>query len=153
MTEGWSRTHSRRRFLRQATVWSSCAFALSFSVWLWQRPAWGGSYLSRAATLLGGGEFEAKAMSRRPHDRELALICHELALERIDVARTMLVPPEVKNAHPHLLLTLESYERAMDAAVRREYEDFLVALARAREEKRILVAVLKQAGWELPRWD
>lgn len=153
MSKSGDATFSRRNFVNQATSWSVALVAGSLSLALWQEPAWAGSYLTRAATLLRGAELEARTMNRRLHDRELARTCHELALARVEAARTMLVPKEVKNAHPHLLLTLESYERALDAAVRREPEDFLISLARAREEERILVAMLKQDGWELPRLD
>jgi hypothetical protein len=115
--------------------------------------SWGhaGSYLSRAALLLAGAELEAKVLQRRLFDKELAQVTHRLALERVAAGREMLVPPEVKNAHPHLLLSLEAYERAADGAVRGDHEDFLVGLARAREEQRIFTAVLKQSGWELPK--
>lgn len=114
-------------------------------------PAFGGSYLSRAAVLLGGAELEARMLQRRLYDTELARVTHRLALERVAAGRDMLVAEEVKNAHPHLLLSLESFERAADGAQRGDHEDFLVQLARAREEKRIFVAVLKQAGWDLPQ--
>ncbi len=116
----------------------------------WAGPAWAGSYLSRSAVLLGGAELEAKMLQRRLYDKELARMNHRLALERVAAGREMLVPPEVKNAHPHLLLSLESFERAADGASRGDHEDFLVALSRAREERRIFVAVLKQNGWDLP---
>jgi len=112
--------------------------------------AWGGSYLRRASILLDGAELEAKRLRARLHDKELARVIHKLAAARATAGREMLVPKEVKAAHPHLLLVLESYERAADAAVRRDHEDFLVALARAREEAAIFIAVLKQGGWTLP---
>jgi hypothetical protein len=113
--------------------------------------AFAGSYLSRAAVLLEGAELEASALRARFFDKELARVTHELALSRTKAAREMEVPKEVKRAHPHLLLAMESYERAAEAAVRGNQTDFLVALARAREETTIFVAVLKQDGWELPK--
>ncbi len=113
--------------------------------------AFAGSYLSRSAVLVGGAELEAKMLQRRLYDKELARMNHRLALARVEAGRVMLVPKEVKNAHPHLLLSLESYERAADGATRGDHEDFLVSLARAREERRIFKAVLKQEGWDLPQ--
>lgn len=112
--------------------------------------AWAGSYLSSSAVLLKGAELEASALRARFFDKQLARLTHRLALGRTTAAGEMVVPEEVKRAHPHLLLVLESYERAAEAAVRGHQSDFLVGLARAREEKRIFVAVLKQDGWELP---
>lgn len=125
--------------------------ALAGASALWVCDAWAGSYLNRAAVLLAGGDLEARVLQRRLFDKELAKVTHRLALERVAAGQEMMVPPEVKNAHPHLLLSLEAYERAADGAARGDHEDFLVGLARAREEQRIFSAVLKQAGWELPR--
>lgn len=112
--------------------------------------AFAGSYLSRAAVLLKGAELEAKALRERFFDKELARALHALALARAEATRAMQVPPEVLRAHPHLLLVMESYERAAYAATQGQQSDFLVALARARDEARIFEAVLKQAGWTLP---
>jgi hypothetical protein len=86
----------------------------------------------------------------RFHDKELARLTHRLALARTTAAQEMEIPDEVRRAHPHLLLVMESYERAAEGAVRANQKDFLVALARAREEGNIFVAILKQDGWELP---
>jgi hypothetical protein len=61
-----------------------------------------------------------------------------------------MVPKEVVQAHPHLLLTLENYERAMDAAVNGEGERFMIYCQRAQDEERTFRAVLRQLGWELP---
>lgn len=113
--------------------------------------AFGGSYLSRAAMLIEGAEIEARALRRRLHDKELAKMTHRLALARLEAGKGTLVPKEVVKAHPHLLLVLEAYERAADAAVRGDHEDVLVALARAREETNTFESVLKQLGWSLPR--
>jgi len=108
-----------------------------------------GSYLSRAAMLLEAAEVEGSALRQRLHDKDLARLTHRLAVARIEGAREMPVPKEVVRAHPHLLLVLEAYERAADAALRGADESFLVALARAREERRTFEAVLGQLGWTL----
>jgi hypothetical protein len=117
---------------------------------LYSGAAWGGSYLSRASLLLKGAELEARMLRARFHDKELARLTHRLALARTTAAQEMEIPDEVRRAHPHLLLVMESYERAAEGAVRANQKDFLVALARAREEGNIFVAILKQDGWELP---
>jgi hypothetical protein len=62
----------------------------------------------------------------------------------------MMVPKEVVQAHPHLLLVFENYERAADAAENSQVERFLVFLQRALDEERTFRAVLKQFGWDLP---
>ncbi len=114
------------------------------------RPAFSGSYLTRAAVLLAAGETEARALRKRLHDKALAEMTHRLALERVAAAREMPVPEEVVRAHPHLLLVLEAYERAADAAVRGAHEAFLLSLQRARQERGTFDSVLKQLGWKLP---
>lgn len=123
---------------------------LFVSAFVWVGAAHAGSYLNRASALLRSAELEGKSMSRRFHDKELAQVLHRLAIARGQAANEMFVPDEVKRAHPHLLLVLESYERATDAATRGAHTDFLVALSRAREEAGIFTAVLKQSGWTLP---
>jgi hypothetical protein len=109
-----------------------------------------GSYLNRAQLLLIQGRSESDFLRARFADEELSRIVLKLARARVDAARTMLVPKEVVQAHPHLLLVFENYERAADAAVARQAERFLVYCQRARDEERTFRAVLKQLGWEVP---
>lgn len=118
---------------------------------LWAAPAWAGTYLNRAALLLSGARREADYLRSRFADKELARIVHRLAEARLESASSMMVPPEVAQAHPHLLLVLENYERAADAAVRGQGERFLVYCHRAQDEERTFRAVLRQLGWELPQ--
>lgn len=136
---------------RRQAFSASFGLALGLFTLLFTSQAFGGSYLSRASVLLQGAELEAAALRARFHDKELAEMTHRLAQSRLESARSMVVPKEVTRAHPHLLLVLESYERAADAAKRGQQTDFLVALARAREETSVFVAVLKQGGWDLPK--
>jgi hypothetical protein len=96
---------------------------------------WAGTYLNSAALLL------AQASSEGDYLRADA---------RLDAAKNILVPKEVVQAHPHLLLVLENYERAADAATRGEGEKFLVYQQRARDEDRTFRGVLKQFGYALP---
>ncbi len=109
-----------------------------------------GTYLNSAALLLQQGGHEAEYLRARINDKELAELIHKLADARLEAAKTMLVPKEVVQAHPHLLLVLENYERAADAATRGEMEKFLVYQQHARDEDRTFRGVLKQFGYSLP---
>jgi len=112
--------------------------------------AWAGTYLNSAALLLAQASHEADYLRARINDKELAELVHKLADARLDAAKGMLVPKEVVQAHPHLLLVLENYERAADSATRGEAEKFLVYQQRARDEDRTFRGVLKQFGYALP---
>jgi len=112
--------------------------------------AWAGTYLNSAALLLVQGSHEGDYLRSHIGDKELADLIHKLANARLEAAKGMLVPKEVVQAHPHLLLVLENYERAADAATRGEAEKFLVYQQRARDEDRTFRGVLKQFGYALP---
>ncbi|MEI9937045.1 MAG: hypothetical protein WDO69_07455 [Pseudomonadota bacterium] len=112
--------------------------------------AWAGTYLNSAALLLVQSSKEGDYLRAHIGDKELADLIHKLASGRLDAAKGMLVPKEVVQAHPHLLLVLENYERAADAATRGEAEKFLVYQQRARDEDRTFRGVLKQFGYALP---
>ena len=120
--------------------------------WLLFSPkaAWAGTYLNSASLLLAQASSEGDYLRARINDKELADLIHKLADARLGAAKTMLVPKEVVQAHPHLLLVLENYERAADAATRGEAEKFLVYQQRARDEDRTFRGVLKQFGYSLP---
>jgi hypothetical protein len=121
-----------------------CAILLATSV------VWAGTYLNSAALLLTQASHEAEYLRARINDKELADLIHKLADARLEAAKGMLVPKEVVQAHPHLLLVLENYERAADSATRGEAEKFLVYQQRARDEDRTFRGVLKQFGYALP---
>jgi hypothetical protein len=112
--------------------------------------AWAGTYLNSAALLLAQASNEADFLRARINDKELADLIHKLADARLEAAKGMLVPKEVVQAHPHLLLVLENYERAADSATRGEAAKFLVYQQRARDEDRTFRGVLKQFGYALP---
>jgi hypothetical protein len=113
--------------------------------------AFAGSYLSRASLLLAQATSDADYLRGRLGDKELARLVHRLAQARLEAAGKMEVPKEVALAHPHLLLVLENYERAADAAENSAPQRFLIYQQRARDEERTLRGVLKQLGWELPK--
>ncbi|HOU92385.1 MAG TPA: hypothetical protein PLU22_15135 [Polyangiaceae bacterium] len=114
--------------------------------------AWAGSYLDRAAMLIGQAAREAEYLRARLSDRELARTVQRLAAARAKAGSTMLVPEEVAKAHPHLLLVLAGYERAATAAAEGDAGRFFVAVEQAREEEEIFRGVLRQLGWTLPRY-
>lgn len=112
--------------------------------------SWAGSYLDRAALLLSEGKRAMEYLRLRLGDRELARLVQKLAAARVTAGGSMQVPPEVAQAHPHLLLVLERHERAASAAMSGEHGQFLEHVQRARDEEGIFIGILKQAGWILP---
>lgn len=114
--------------------------------------AFGGSYLNRAAMLVIQASRESQYLRGRINDKDLAQLVHQVAAARLDAASRMNVPKDVVMAHPHLLLTLENYERSAQAAVEGQSERFLIYQQRARDEEVILRGVLKQLGWALPEF-
>jgi hypothetical protein len=135
-----------RRLVSRRTL-GLCAFAAVLGV---VETAWAGTYLNRAVVLLIGALREASYLRARVSDRELAGVIHKLAQARLAAATAMTVPKEVGQAHPHLLLVLESYEQATDAATRGELDRFTTYYQRAQDEERTFRAVLKSLGWVLP---
>lgn len=109
-----------------------------------------GSYLNRAALLVLQASRESEYLRGRVNDKDLAEVVHRVATARLQIASRMNVPKEVVMAHPHLLLTLENYERSAEAAVEAKNDRFLIYQQRARDEENVLRGVLKQLGWSLP---
>jgi hypothetical protein len=116
----------------------------------WSRVAHAGSYLNRAAVLVLNARRESEYLRGRVSDKELAELVHAVALARLEAASRMQVPKEVVQAHPHLLLVLQNYERSADSASEGHAERFLIYQQRAMDEEGILRGVLKQLGWALP---
>ena len=100
--------------------------------------------------LIAQASRESEYLRGRVNDKDLAELVHSVAKARLDAASRMNVPKEVVQAHPHLLLTLENYERAAFAATEGHSERFLIYQQRARDEEQVLRGVLKQLGWVLP---
>lgn len=109
-----------------------------------------GSYLNRAAMLVVQASRESEYLRGRVNDKDLAELVHRVAVARLEAGSRMNVPKEVVMAHPHLLLTLENYERSAAAALEGHNDRFLVYQQRARDEEGILRGVLRQLGWSLP---
>jgi hypothetical protein len=134
--------NGRRRFLQLAGL----------SPLLWAGAGHAGSYLNRASMLVSTAGRESKYLRGRVNDKDLAALVHAVAVARLNVASRMNVPKEVVQAHPHLLLTLENYERSALSAVDGHNERFLIYQQRAVDEEMILRGVLKQLGWALPEF-
>lgn len=109
-----------------------------------------GSYLDRAAVLLGSSRQESAMLRARLTDKELAKVVATVAEARARVASRMDVPAAVAKAHPHLLLSLEHAERAAAAAVLGSLKVALGHLESARREDESFLAVLKESGHALP---
>lgn len=137
---------STRVMQRRALLGGLCAAVGAVAL-----PARAGSYLDRAALMVVHATRESDYLRARLSDEELAKVVHKLAEARVRAAKTMQVPKEVKQAHPHLLLMLENYEQSAEAATLKQTQRFLVYQERARSEERILRGVLKQLGWSLPK--
>ena len=125
-------------------------FSLAGAALCWAAPAFAGSYLDRTALLVRQAARDADYLRSRLSDIELARVVQRVALARLRAASKMQVPKEVAQAHPHLLLVLENYERAAHAATEGRTQRFLILQQRARDEERTLRGILKQLGWTLP---
>ena len=130
---------------RLALLAATALFALSLAA-----PAWAGSYLDRAALMLDEARREGDMLLPRTNDKEMVLVVKALAEARAKVGRKMEVPAAVTKAHPHLLLVLENYERAADAASEGNFKKFMEHLATARDEDKIFRSVLGELGYTLP---
>jgi len=139
--------------IRRVTRRLFLALALSSAVLVAAGPAWAGSYLDRAALLLDQGKKEGDMLFPRTHDKELTELVRTLAEVRLRVARRMEVPVAIAKAHPHLLLVLENYERAADAAHQGNFKKFVQHLNAARDEERIFRNVVAELGHAVPSVD
>jgi hypothetical protein len=131
--------------LRRLFLLAAVAFVLALAP-----PARAGSYLDRAALLLDESRREGDLLQPRTNDKELAMVVKGLAEARARVGRKMDVPTAVARAHPHLLLVLENWERAADAAYEGNFKKFMEHLLRSRDEDRLFRAVIAEMGFALP---
>ena len=110
----------------------------------------GGSYLDRAALMLDEARREGDMLQPRTADKEMVLVVKTLAEARAKVGRKMEVPAAVVRAAPHLLLVLENYERAAEAADEGNFKKFMEHLNTARDEEKIFRSLLGELGYTLP---
>ncbi|HTM46013.1 MAG TPA: hypothetical protein VL137_13725 [Polyangiaceae bacterium] len=109
-----------------------------------------GTYLNRALVLVKHSGEEAEFLRSHLYDLELARITQRVAEARLRAARETQVPKEVEQAHPHLLLLLEHYERAASAALESKPGKFAELVNQAHDEEQIFRSILRQFGWPLP---
>ena len=129
---------------------TALAALISLPLFVFTRSAWAGSYLDRAALLLDEARKEGDMLQPRTFDKELVLVVKAIAEARARAARKMEVPAAVAKAHPHLLLVLENYVRAADAAEEGNFKKFMEHLNTARDEDRNFRAILRELGYSLP---
>jgi hypothetical protein len=127
------------------------AFLSAWVILCFSGLAFAGSYLDRAALPVNEASHACNALRTRLSDKELSHMVHEISKARLGAASHMQVPKEIALAHPHLLMVLENYERASDAAEHGETQRFIVYLQKATEEERIMKAIIEQMGWALPK--
>jgi hypothetical protein len=132
---------------RRAVAWLGAATLSAIS--LSTRFARAGSYLDRIGLLVRQARGEADYLEFRLGDKELAELIHKLATARLAAARDMLIPKEVVQAHPHLLLMLENCERAADAAEAGERMRFVTFQRKARDEEQMFRSIMRQLGFPL----
>lgn len=131
--------------MKRLVVWAVvAALALSLTA-----QAWAGSYLDRASFLVRQARSEMDYLEYRLGNRELAELVHKMATARLAAARDMIVPKEVVQAHPHLLLMLENCERAAEAAETGAPQRFVVYRGRARDEEQIFRSIMRQLNFPL----
>jgi len=108
------------------------------------------SYLATAALLLDETRRSSDWVLTHSNDLKLAEIAHQVSEARVKSGRAVEVPKEAEKAHPHLLLTLESSERALAALLEGEPQRFVRLVVQAREEERTFRAILGQQKISLP---
>lgn len=109
-----------------------------------------GSYLDRAALLLADCRRSNDWVMSHLGDRELAAVARDMAEARVKVARKMVVPKEVVQAHPHLLLALENSERAAAFAADGDSDGFFRHVRVSRDEDGLFRSLLAQQKLQLP---
>jgi hypothetical protein len=134
------------RVVRRAALKAFLAMAGTVAL---TAPAYAGSYLDRAGLLVRQGRSETDYLEFRLDNKELAELIHKLATARLSFARDMLIPKEVTQSHPHLLLMLENCERAADAAESNQRTRFVVFQRKARDEEQMFRTIMRQLGFPL----
>jgi hypothetical protein len=127
------------------------AAAAAAALTLVTRGAIAGSYLDRAALMLDEGKKEIELVKTRTGDKELLLVVKAMTEARLKVARKMNVPAKVVDAHPHLMLVLENYDRAIDALVASNTKKYAECLINAADEEKTFRNLVKDAGYSLPK--
>lgn len=131
--------------MRRAAVFFVCLVALGLAA-----PAHAGTYLDAASMMLDESHRALDAVQRHVTDTKLAGVARSVADARVRAGRLLVVPKEAEPAHPHLLLALESAERAFAAASEGDSRKFLRLAMTSRDEERTMRAVLAESHLALP---
>jgi hypothetical protein len=141
-------TPDRTRACKVLLVTAIVAFAIAIS-----SSAWAGPYLNTSTMLLHESSNTGRWIRSNLGDKELARNAHKMAQARLDVASKMNVPTEVREAHPHLLLSLAAMERAMQAAIDGQVSDFIRQIQTSSGEAKTFQSVLQTLGFALPNFN
>jgi hypothetical protein len=136
---------SKSNFERRSFVTGLGAAAVTFAL-----PSFAGSYLNRAVLVVRESKREGEYLRSRLDDLELARLVQRIAEGRLSASRRMVVPEEVSQAHPQLLLLLEHYERSANAAAERQASRAIALSNQASDEEQIFRGILRQLGFPLP---
>lgn len=109
-----------------------------------------GSYLDRAQFLVAQSDQASGFLRAHLRDRQLAELIRREAEGRLKSAKATIVPKKVVMAHPHLLLMLESFERAASAVAAGDLKLYYRTHKRVQEEAELFESILLQLGWRLP---
>ena len=126
------------------------AVAMGVVITLVSSSAFAGPYLNTAAMLLHESANAGRWVRLNLGDKELASNAYKMARARTDTASKMNVPAEVRQAHPHLLLSMSAMESAMQAAVDGKPSEFIRLLQTSSGEATTFRAVLQTLGFALP---
>ncbi len=141
-------TPDRTRACKVLLVTAILALATAIS-----SSAWAGPYLNTSTMLLHESANTGRWIRSNLGDKELARNAHKMAQARLDVASKMNVPTEVRDAHPHLLLSLAAMERAMQAAIDGQVSDFIRQIQTSSGEAKTFQSVLQTLGFALPNFN
>jgi len=133
--------------MNRRTFLGGCLATAALSV---AAPARAGSYLDRAALLLDESRKEGDMLQPRTYDKELATMIRALAEARNKAARGMEVPAAIAKAHPHLMMVLENWERAVESALAGNFKRFMDHLVICRNEDQSFRALVAELGFAVP---
>ena len=107
-------------------------------------------YLARAALLLDETRRSQDWVGGHPGDLGLAALALELSQARAEAAASIAAPTQLKQAHMHLLLTIENTTASFDSTVRSEGKKAAQRMSAARLEEQTFNLALEQAKTKLP---
>jgi len=107
-------------------------------------------YVAKLVLVLDGVRRAASWVEANPGNQELARFAHDIVEHYVQLAGRMIPPPELRLAHPHLLIVVENAERAVAAAAENDARAYRTRSRTLREELRTLEGVLEHLHVRLP---